>query len=495
MTTKKRTNASLYKDIRRESFFRNEQGRFEERLNRLKQRGHKSVQKSVETSVELSNTSLIDNFNFYNSCNAPDLNFRVNGLTLFLILNCLIATSVANQTTKFIERKEDEIFRPGSPEEQIYPINYDTYHPAIKKEPPIIHNDKLDKKDEIYHREMKAMETKLINCIKPSKIAKEEYKKLKNRSYDDDKNTVVTTILKLAQNKEFYCKLKSVLEDANNVKIKICLADEINDSKGRVLYDRFTNKIKLPLTEIDKSSFESILDHEFHHAFVNYQNRKTNRKFFHHETDERIFVSEPCDPDEHYRGHTNCTEIRGILDKGEKKIDALLAIPVSNLTPQQQTLMDDYIAAFNEGYQPYIDTYPIDKALLDSLFAEGALTEELKFVDPRRRHVITHPSGYKIYADNFEPRDGKYFANVYTHDYSQRMQAPLHDFKHLVNNHILKSAGVTARTKEIDAMAYQLFGKFPKLYNFFFEGLRDYHHRRSDANYQSCREENIKLSR
>lgn len=345
-----------------------------------------------------------------------------------------------------------------------------------------------------------SINAKLDERLIVSENAKEEYLQNPSLCLEKDIEKVKKDILNNINStnnlaaKKANCKLNSVFEDPK-FKIELCSFKEIQstvspESQGSILahYDRHNNKIRLPSSGIYKGTFISEFTHELHHAWVNRQNR--NLFFYDFATLEKDPSSIPCKPIEVMPGKINCTEILTIHDNAMKKINDVFSYikkletnnKNSGLTEDQLNLVKEYNEA-SKGYQPLLIDMTIDKSVIESLQKEKKIDAQFKI---KERSVISLMYGdWRRYAyGQIKYHDQKYI--VKTRSHWSLSTTPFYDYKFVVDTYNFEGIDVGNIIKERDAIIHQVFENYPKLYNFFFKELEEYHFQRSDANYQAC---------
>jgi len=331
---------------------------------------------------------------------------------------------------------------------------------------------------------------KTINLIKLSKSAIEYYDLHPTLSFVQDRDKLTQAISMLAKDKDLYCKLSSIFEEANTgFKLEICVPDELPVGI-LAMYKWETNTLLIPIELFSRteSFLSSAILHELHHPFVNHQNRKMGRQFFIPERKKDHSISTPCNPD--LATETlDCKEIIRLQQAGSKNVDEMLVILTTqeiHLNSDQKKLLAKYKLAV-EGYKPIIEnrSYPKSKLIVHQ--KNGDVDEQLKFKDPRKGISFSdHGFTRFFYSMEFLSEDyvTAYVQNSKTDDY---LKAPLHDFKFYLKMGIFENETLGRRIKETDAIIHQIFGRYPRLIDFLYEGLREYHAARSDVTYQRCR--------
>lgn len=332
--------------------------------------------------------------------------------------------------------------------------------------------------------------------ISSSPAAQLIYAKNENISFERDKAKLVKQLRQLSKEKVMRCKIDQFLLDGgsfvldgwNDVRKK--MGDSIGgfyscENKSITLFIDASLDANLKL--IPGTADVDALRHELDHAFISMQNFRNNRYVMC--TDSKVYENAsygtPCMPD---KGASECAEIVGLLDSGFARAHQLLDLldnPQSLKKPLERRMVDQYLSLCDD-YKPKSYYRLIDATILKKFQADKLIHSDLTVIGRPYMVVDYHEdnTSQRFYITALEHRDAGYFLQCQLYEEDDDPRAALSDL--IYNAKPCKKKQGMEKITEMDAYVYQTLEQYPELLDFLFPGLREYHLKRTDKDFQQC---------
>jgi hypothetical protein len=323
-----------------------------------------------------------------------------------------------------------------------------------------------------------------------SDYAADDYKD-SDTSLSEDSNFIVKTLEHLAhKNQRMKCKLKTLLKYSS---LKIIVTTREDPAIGEhadsgAQFSPESNTIRIFRDTFEDVAFSAYLFHEFHHAFVYYENRIDVYSFFKATSQSDQPEAIPCFE---YGGHkVNCTRITQMLNKGYQAIDEMFKIldkRADSLNPSEANSKKLYLQAI-KSYKPFKRREIIQPEKIQYLKKNGYIDESLNIITHTgsvRGTITIGPKNRDIYIYKLEKAGKDYYSTYGYSSVNEKDKAPLIDFFCFFDSyHYVQDAAT--KLAECDAIVNHLYEEYPVLLDLLFPGLHEYHSERAGSKYQQC---------
>lgn len=312
-----------------------------------------------------------------------------------------------------------------------------------------------------------------------------------NSSLSEDSDFIVKTVEDLAyKNHRMKCKLQTVLKYSPRLKIIITTREDPtagdNQSVGAQFYPE-TNTIQIFRNTFADIAFPSFLFHEFHHAFVYYENLKDIYSLFRRVSQIDQHTAIPCF--EYGASQVNCEMISQILYSGFRNIDRLFKILAKSSANLDETEANDkelYLDAI-KNYKPFRRREIIPSGTILSMKKDHYIDENLNITTKTgfvRIIIQIGPKNRDMYIDKLEKVGNDYYSTLGPARTDEQEKAALIDFDYFYDCYYHQDDAT--KLIERDAFINQLYEEHPVLLDLLFPGLHEYHFERAGSKYQRC---------